>query len=177
MKGFKVAGRYAQSLLELAQEKEVVDAVVKDMTVFIDVANENRDFAAFLNNPIIKSDKKNAVLGKIFPDFQGMTIKFFQLLTKNRREMLLPLIADEFVAKVKAARGIIPVTLTAARQLDPEVKQSILDKLGKSVKGEIELNEIEDEALIGGFIVRMGDTRIDASVAYQLSELKQRLTR
>ena len=177
MKGFKVAGRYAQSLLELAQEKEEVDAVVKDMTVFIDVSNENRDFAAFLNNPIIKSDKKNAVLGKIFPDFQGMTIKFFQLLTQNRREMLLPLIADEFVAKVKAARGIIPVTLTAARQLDPEVKQSILDKLGKSVKGEIELNEIEDEALIGGFIVRMGDTRIDASVAYQLSELKQRLTR
>jgi F-type H+-transporting ATPase subunit delta len=177
MKGFKVAGRYAQSLLELAQERKSVDAVLKDMTTFINVSNENRDFTAFLNNPIIKSDKKNSVLDKLFPSFEELTMKFAYLLTKNRREMLLPLIAEEFIAKVKEARGIVPVTLTSARKLDDTVKQSILDKLNKGVKGEIELNEKVDDALIGGFVVRMGDTRIDASVAHQLSELKQRLTR
>jgi len=104
-------------------------------------------------------------------------LKFVHLLTKNRREMLLPLIAEEYIAKVKAVRGIVPVTLTSAHKLDDKVKQSILDKLNKAVKGEIELNEKIDEDLIGGFVVRMGDTRIDASVAHQLNELKQRLTR
>lgn len=177
MKGFKVAGRYAQSLLELAQEQKSVDAVLKDMAAFIDVANGNRDFTAFLNNPIIKSDKKSDVLDKVFPSFEKLSTKFTHLLTKNRREMLLPLIAEEFIAKVKAARGIVPVTLTSATKLDDTVKQSILDKLNKAIKGEIELNEKIDEDLIGGFVVRMGDTRIDASVAHQLSELKQRLTR
>lgn len=177
MKGFKVAGRYAQSLLELAQEQKSVDAVLKDMAAFIEVANENRDFAAFLNNPIIKSDKKSSVLDKVFPSFEKLSRKFTHLLTKNRREMLLPLIAEEFIVKVKAARGIVPVTLSSATKLDDTVKQSILDKLNKAVKGEIELNEKVDKDLIGGFVVRMGDTRIDASVAHQLSELKQRLTR
>tara|TARA_B100000508_G_scaffold141097_1_gene147042 strand:+ start:144033 stop:144566 length:534 start_codon:yes stop_codon:yes gene_type:complete len=177
MKGFKVAGRYAQSLLELSEEKKAIDAVLADMNALIDVANENRDFTAFLNNPIIKSDKKSAVLDKVFPSFQELTKKFVHLLTKNRREMLLPLIAEEYIAKVKAVRGIVPVTLTSAHKLDDKVKQSILDKLNKAVKGEIELNEKIDEDLIGGFVVRMGDTRIDASVAHQLNELKQRLTR
>ncbi len=177
MKGFKVAGRYAQSLLELAQENDAIDAVLKDMTAFINVANENQDFAAFLNNPIIKADKKNAVMDKIFPAFQDISRKFSHLLTKNRREMLLPLIAEEFIAKVKALRGVVPITLTSAHKLDEQVKQSILDKLSKSVNGKIELSEQIDEDLIGGFVVRMGDTRIDASVAHQLNELKQRLTR
>lgn len=177
MKGFKVAGRYAQSLLEVAEERNVIDAVLKDMTAFISVANENRDFTAFLNNPIIKSDKKSAVLDKIFPSFEESTRKFTHLLTKNRREMLLPLIAEDFVAKVKAHRGIVPVTLTSAHKLNEEVKQQILDKLKKAVTGDIELNEEIDEDLIGGFVVRMGDTKIDASVSHQLNELKQRLTR
>jgi len=177
MKGFKVAGRYAQSLLELAQETNAIDAVLKDMSALIDVANENSDFTAFLNNPIIKADKKNSVLDKIFPSFQDLSRKFSHLLTKNRREMLLPLIAEDFVAKVKAVRGIVPITLTSAHKLDDQVKQSILDKLSKSVNGKIELSEKIDEDLIGGFVVRMGDTRIDASVSHQLNELKQRLTR
>jgi len=76
MKGFKVAGRYAQSLLELSEEKKAIDAVLADMNALIDVANENRDFTAFLNNPIIKSDKKSAVLDKVFPSFQELTKKF-----------------------------------------------------------------------------------------------------
>ena len=177
MKGFKVAGRYAQSLLELAQERDAIDAVLKDMTALINVANENRDFTAFLNNPIIKSDKKNSVLDKVFPAFQEITKKFAHLLTKNRREMLLPLIAEEFTAKVKQHRGIVPVTLTSAHKLSDDVKKQILDKLNKGIKGDIELNEKIDEDLIGGFVVRMGDTKIDASVAHQLNELKQRLTR
>jgi F-type H+-transporting ATPase subunit delta len=177
MKGFKVAGRYAQSLLELSQEQKSVDAVLKDMAAFIDVANDNRDFTAFLNNPIIKADKKNAVLDKVFPSFQELSQKFVHILTKNRREILLPLIAEDYIAKVKADRGIVPVTLTSAVKLDDTVKQSILAKLSKAIKGEIELDEKVDEDLIGGFVVRMGDTRIDASVSHQLSELKQRLTR
>lgn len=177
MKGFKVAGRYAQSLIDLSQERDAVDAVLKDMTALIDVANENRDFTAFLNNPIIKADKKSAVLDKVFPSFEETSRKFTHLLIKNRREMLLPLIAEEFIAKLKASRGIVPVTLTSAHKLNDEVKKQILAKLKKAVNGDIELNEEIDEDLIGGFVVRMGDTKIDASVSYQLNELKQRLTR
>ncbi|RYM33962.1 ATP synthase F1 subunit delta [Brumimicrobium glaciale] len=177
MEGLKVASRYAQSLIELADEKQVTDAVLKDMEYLLATTNDNRDFHVFLNSPLINADKKNNVFDKLFGEFQEISKKFIHLLTKNKREMILPIIAEEFVAKLNVIRGIVPMTLTSAVKLDETVKATILERLNKSIKGSIELTEKVDESLIGGFVVRMGDTRIDASIAHQLNEMKQRLIR
>lgn len=177
MAGLKVAGRYAQSLVELANEMQNTDAVLKDMELLLATTNENKDFHVFLNSPLIKADKKNSIFDKLFGGFQKVTIKFIHLLTKNKREMILPVIAEEFIAKLNEIRGIVPITLTSAVKLDEGVKATILEKLNKSIQGSIELTEKVDESLIGGFVVRMGDTRIDASIAHQLNEMKQRLIR
>ena len=177
MAGLKVAGRYAQALIELADEKKVTDAVLKDMEMLLTTANDNKDFHVFLNSPLIKSDKKNSIFDKLFGEFQEISIKFIHLLTKNRREMILPVVAEEFISKLNEIRGIVPMTLTSAIKLDEKVKATILEKLNQSVKGSIQLTEKVDESLIGGFVVRMGDTRIDASIAHQLNEMKQRLIR
>jgi len=177
MAGLKVAGRYAQSLIELSDELKVTDAVLNDMEQLLATTNENKDFHVFLNSPLIKSDKKNDIFGKLFGDFQDVTKKFIHLLTKNKREMILPVIAEEFITKLNTVRGIVPMTLTSATKLDEGVKATILEKLNQGIKGSIQLTEKVDEALIGGFVVRMGDTRIDASIAHQLNEMKQRLIR
>jgi len=177
MAGLKVAGRYAQALIELADEKQVTDAVLKDIETFLVTTNENKDFHVFLNSPLIKADKKNNIFDKLFGDFQQITLSFIHLLTKNKREMILPIIAEEFIVKMNEIRGIVPMTLTSATKLDDGVKASILEKLNKQVKGSIQLTEKIDESLIGGFVVRMGDTRIDASISHQLNEMKQRLIR
>lgn len=175
MEGLKVASRYAQALIELAEENKVTDAVLKDMENLLATTNDNKDFHVFLNSPLIKVDKKISVFDKIFDGFQEVSKKFIHLLTKNKREMVLPLIAEEFINKLNAIRGIIPLTLTSATKLDESVKKTLLEKLNKHIDGSIELTEKVDESLIGGFVVRMGDTRIDASVAHQLNEMKQRL--
>lgn len=177
MAGLKVAGRYAQALIELADEKQATDAVLKDMEGLLNTTNENKDFYVFLNSPLIKADKKNNIFDKLFGDFQQITLSFIHLLTKNKREMILPIIAEEFIVKLNEIRGIVPMTLTSATKLDDGVKASILEKLNKQVKGSIQLTEKIDESLIGGFVVRMGDTRIDASISHQLNEMKQRLIR
>lgn len=177
MQGLKVASRYAQSLIELAEEKQVTDAVLKDMKCLLATTNENRDFHVFLNSPLINADKKNNVFAKLFDDFQDISKRFIQLLTKNHREMVLPLIAEEFISKLNVIRGIVPMTITSAVKLDETVKATILERINKHIDGSIELTEKIDESLIGGFVVRMGDTRIDASIAHQLNEMKQRLIR
>jgi F-type H+-transporting ATPase subunit delta len=69
------------------------------------------------------------------------------------------------------------MTLISASVLDAGTKDKILSKVQGSVKGQLEVTEVIDESLIGGFIVKMGDTQIDASVASQFNNLKQRLTR
>jgi F-type H+-transporting ATPase subunit delta len=177
MEGLKVAGRYAQSLIEMADEKQNTDAVLIDMEYLLATTNGNNDFHVFLNSPLINPDKKNSVFDKLFGDFQDISKKFFHLLTKNNRETILPIIAEEFISKLNVIRGIVPLTLTSAAKLDESVKATILEKLNKHINGSIELTEKIDESLIGGFVIRMGDTRIDASIAHQLNEMKQRLIR
>lgn len=176
MQGSKVASRYALSLLDLTEEKKVSDRIAKDMMSMISVIKGNHDFAVFLKNPIIKADKKVETINAIFTDFDDLTKGFVKLIAKNGRERYLPLIAESFIAQLKALKGIVPVTLTSASPLAEDVKESLLGKLQGQVDGKFEVKEEIDKDLIGGFIFKMGDTRIEASIARQLKELKQRLT-
>lgn len=175
MQSLKVAGRYAQALLELSTDKKAVDKVFADMKLLLSTTNDNRDFLNFLNSPLIKADKKAKVLHRLFEGFHEISSKFIELLTKNTREMYLPLIAEDFINRVNDERGIVALTFISAQELDKATKENILSKLNKRIKGAVELTEKIDNDLIGGFIVRMGDTQIDASVSYQLNKMKQRL--
>jgi F-type H+-transporting ATPase subunit delta len=177
MKGIKIATRFSQSLLELSKEKGCEDAVMRDMEFLIKTAQENTNFQVFLNNPTIDAAKKNAILAKVFEPFDAVTLSFIDLVTVKGRENLLTSIAFSFIEKLKASRGIIPVTLTSARKLDESVKNDILAKLQGQIQGQFEVTEKIDENLIGGFVFRMGDTQIDASVARQFKNLKQSLTK
>lgn len=177
MRGTKVAGRYAQSLLELAEEKQLAEKVIEETNFIRKTADENRDFLNFLSNPIIDASKKISILNKIFEDFSELSLKFIQLITKNKREMFLPLIAEAYILKYKESKGIVPVTLTIAAPLSDEVKEELLGKLEKQVEGNFEVNEKIRKEILGGFIFRMGDMQIEGSVSYQLSKLKNRLTK
>lgn len=177
MKNTKVASRYAKALLELAIDQKKVDSVLGDMNFLLSTSNEARDFQMLIESPIIKTDKKISIFELIFEQFEAITLDFVKLITTNRREAYLPAIAEAFEALVKEYKGIVPITLTSAVKLDANTKEAILAKIQASVKGQLEVKEMIDESLIGGFVVRMGDTRIDASVASQLNNLKQRLTR
>lgn len=177
MKSTKVASRYAKSLLELAIEQNKVDAIVGDMNFLLQANNETRDFELLIASPIIKADKKISIFEMVFDQFEELTMSFVKLITKNGREAYLPVIAEEFNAQVKAYKGIVPMTLVSAKPLDKATKDKILAKVSSAVEGELEVTEEIDETLIGGFIVKMGDKQIDASISSQFSQLKQQLTR
>ncbi len=177
MKSTKVAARYAKALLELAIEQNKVDSVSGDMHFLLQTNNETRDFELMLESPLVKADKKIAIFKLIFEQFEEISMSFVELITKNGREAYLPTIAEAFEAQVKAYRGIVPMTLTSAVALDQSTKDAILAKIQGSVNGTLEVTENIDPALIGGFVVKMGDTQIDASVLSQFNNLKQRLTR
>jgi F-type H+-transporting ATPase subunit delta len=177
MKSTKAASRYAKALLELAIENNKVDAIAKDMHHLASVCAENPDFIKFLNSPVVRADKKISIFSEIFGQFDKITTLFVNLIFTNRREFLFAEIAHSFNDQMKAHKGIVPMTITSASPLAASTKESILSKIRGSVKGELEITEEIDPELIGGFIVRMGDTQIDASISNQLNNLKQRLTK
>jgi F-type H+-transporting ATPase subunit delta len=177
MKSSKSAPRYAKALLELAQEQNKLDVIESNMLGVLKAASETHDFQVFLNSPIIKVDKKINVLNELFSNFDSLSLSFIALITKNGRERLITEIARSFIAQLKELKGIVPVSITSATALDSKTRETILSKIKSSVNGTIELEELIDNTLIGGFIVRMGDKQIDASVASQLNRMKQELTK
>ena len=95
-----------------------------------------------------------------------------ELITKNKREYLLTEIASAFVNLLKKQKGIVPVSVTSAVKLEKQTLAQILDKLKTHVEGDFEVTEEVDPFLIGGFVVKMDDKQIDASIATQLNRMK-----
>lgn len=175
MKSTKSAIRYAKALLELSIENSNLNEVSSDMKRIVESSNETHDFKVFLNSPVIKSDKKIEILKVLFDGFEKLTSSFIDLITKNKREYLLVEIAEAYLYLLKKHQQIVPVSIKSARKLEKETLDQILNKMKSHVEGDFEVTEEVDESLIGGFIVRMDDKQIDASVLTQLNRMKQEL--
>jgi len=174
MKGTIVASRYAKSLLELSIEKNNLDKINDDMVQLSEVCEESRDLVNLLNNPVVNSDKKANVFDKLFKGkFDELSLSFIQLINKNKREDILPNIAQSFTQLYKAHKHILDVNLISATPLEESVKSKIIEKI-KAKYSDYTINLIEkiDPSLIGGFIVKIGDKQIDSSIASQLTNLK-----
>jgi len=171
-----VANRYAKSLMELAVESKQVEAVRADMKAIEQVCKENREFKLFLESPVIKTDKKLAVMSDLFKGkLSDLTFSFVKLITEKHRESLIEHIAAAFDEQYKTNKNIFTAVVTSAKGLDEVTKQKVKDLVKAQLNGEVELIEKIDANTIGGFILRIGDKQIDKTVARQLSNLKKEL--
>jgi F-type H+-transporting ATPase subunit delta len=169
-----VATRYAKSLLQLATEKGQLEKVYTDMQLVEHVCEENREFTNFLKSPIIKTDKKVAVIKEVFSGkVNEITAGFLTILTHKRRELYMSEIAKAFVAQYKEHKNILTAVITSAVGIDSTIKAKVLELVKQTTKGEVELVEKVDKNLIGGFILSIGDKQVDTSVARKLSELRK----
>jgi len=169
-----VANRYAKSLLELAVEKGQLEKAFADMQFVQSVYNSNKDFVTFLNSPIIKTDKKLAVLKAVFgAHLSDISLNFFIILANKRREMYMGDIAKSFIAQYKEHKKITTAVITSATGIDAAARAKILELVKENAKGEVELVEKTDKSLIGGFVLRIGDKQVDASIARKLNELRK----
>lgn len=174
MADIRAASRYVKSLLGLAVEKNVLDQVHADMQLFTKVIDENRAFELLLYNPIIRHDKKRAILEKIFAGkVNALTMAIFDIITKKNREPLLPAIAKEFHNAYNTYNDIGPATITTAFPIDAKLRAEF-EKIATELsdRKNVELKEEVDKDIIGGFVLEVGDKQIDASIKSKLKALK-----
>lgn len=170
----RLAARYAKSVLDLAKEKGQVEVVYKDMEFLHALCSKSREVVNLLRSPIISADKKEAILKEVTKGNVGeLTNLFIRLLVNKGREENLPEIVISFISQYKKLKGIHTIKLTTASPVSEEVKKQIIDK----VKSQTNLQHIEMEAdvkedIIGGFLLEIGDTLVDASIAYDLNKIR-----
>ncbi len=173
MRNTRATSRYAKSLLELAKEQNTLELCKTDMASVVSLCQSSRELALLLKSPVVKTDKKLAIIAEVFVGCSPLTLSFINLIIKKKREALLFDIAQGFLDLYKIDQGIESATLTAAVALDEDTIQQVLDFIKKQGVSQVDLTEQVDESLIGGAILRLGDKQLDASVARQIKDLKQ----
>ncbi|MCI5055841.1 MAG: ATP synthase F1 subunit delta [Flavobacteriales bacterium] len=164
--------RYSKALLGLAIEKNSADAVFGDMQHLEDVIESNKDLSMLLKSPIIRGDKKQDILNIIFKGaFSELTTAFIEIIVRKGREALLHQIANGYQKAYKQHNNIVTAEVTTAIKIDEKLKKEIVSKI-KSDK-TVEIAEKIDSDILGGYIIRIGDRQVDASVRKKLNELKQ----
>jgi len=173
MSEFRIASRYAKSLLELAEEKKCLDKVVADMDLFTEVCTTNYDLVLMLKNPIIGQYKKLAILKEVFKGkVNDLTMSIFEILAKKNRGMYLPEVAAVFKSQYYAFKGIAESTITTVHPISDAIRKDISTIVKKITNSDVVLTEKTNPELIGGFVLKIGDKQIDDSVSGKLAELR-----
>ncbi len=174
--GTTVARNYAEALLDLARKAEdpqgwgamlrqVADAVAGDVTL-----------QRFLDAPRIKADVKADLLSRALGDrVPRLFLRFLQAVVRNRRSALIPAIASEYDALLDRSEGIVHARVTVAREPSEADRDAIAARLSSIVGKTVVPQLLVDPQILGGIVVRMGDTVMDGSVRRKLGLLRRRM--
>lgn len=169
----KVAKRYAQGLLDFTQESGNTESVFNEMKDIVKIMSQSKDLNQFFSTPIIDARKKEAIALEIFKDFSPVAKNIIRLIIKQGREAQLKNIAQEFINKVEDIKGTQRISLTSASKLSEQNIQKIIADSKMVNVSNYDLETIIKPDILGGYILRVGDQQIDASVKTQLNSIKK----
>ena len=175
MASTRAAIRYAKAILDLANSKGVAEAVNNDMKSIASTIENNSELSDFIQNPTTRVEVKESALLEVFADVNGVTKGLFHLLFENKRFEILDAIAAEYSKVFDEGNGIEVAKVTTAIPMDTALEAKVLAKIATLSDKKITIENIVDPAIIGGFILRIGDQQYNASVANRLQVLKREL--
>ena len=176
MASTRAAIRYAKAILDLANSKGVAEAVNNDMKSIASTIGNNSELSDFIQNPTTRVEVKESALLEVFADLNGVTKGLFHLLFENKRFEILEAIAVEYSKVFDEGNGIEVAKVTTAIPMDAALEAKVLAKIATLSDKKITIENIVDPAIIGGFILRIGDQQYNASVANRLQVLKRELS-
>ncbi|MES2240869.1 MAG: ATP synthase F1 subunit delta [Bacteroidota bacterium] len=176
MAGTRAAIRYAKAILSLADSIGVASEINNDMVLIASTIKGNTELSNFIQNPTISVDVKESALLEVFANVNGVTKGFFHLLFENKRFEILEAIAVAYSELYDEANGIEVANVTTAIPMDADLEAKVLAKIASLSDKKITIKNIVDPAIIGGFILRIGDKQYNASIANRLQVLKRELS-
>jgi F-type H+-transporting ATPase subunit delta len=176
MSGSRAAIRYAKAVLSLATDNKSSDVVNSDMKLITNTIAQSEDLNQMLQSPVVKSADKLAVLLSVFKNANVATTNLIDTLISNKRLALLNDVASSYSQLYDHMRGSQVATVTTAIPLTEDLKTKVLAKVKELTGKEAEVENIIDENILGGFILRVGDIQYNASIANKLDKLKREFT-
>ena len=172
----KISVRYAKALFLLGKEKKMLDTIVADMKLVEEICNSVKDFWLMVESPVVKTSQKRKAVKLVLADkLDAVSLNFMDMVFQNHREIFIKDMVRNFLDLCRKDKGVVSAKLTTAALIDKEDKTNLSEMLKKAFNSNIELEEVLDKDIIGGFVLRVDDQELDASVSTQLNQIKRTL--
>nr|WP_274709155.1 F0F1 ATP synthase subunit delta [Nitratireductor luteus] len=169
-----VAGRYAQSLFELANEAKAVPAAESDLSRFEEMLKGSDDLQRLIKSPVFSAEEQFRAVGAVLDKagITGLVGNFLRVTARNRRLFAVPQMIRAFRQIAAQARGEVTAEVSVAHKMtaaqEKELKAALKDVAGKDVTMDVTV----DPSLLGGLVVKLGSRQIDTSLKTKLNSLK-----
>jgi F-type H+-transporting ATPase subunit delta len=166
---------YARSLFQVATEHDKLDTIREQLDAFADAVSESRDLSTFLFSPYFSTEEKKEGLHKAVVDADPEFVNFLEVLAENHRMPVIYRIRRDFDAMWEDAHKLLPVDVTSAFELDERIVKSIGDRIGEQTGRKVDLNAHVDPDILGGIVLRVGNSVLDASIKNRLNRLRRQI--
>jgi F-type H+-transporting ATPase subunit delta len=173
----EIAQVYSRSLFDVAKQRGKLDVVREQLGQFADALERDRELQVFLFSPYFSSQEKKDGLRRILDGPEPAFENFLELLVEKHRMPVLFRIRRQFEALWQDENRLLPVQITSAIELDPDTVQQIKDRIAQQTNRNVELTSEVDPDILGGIVLRVGNSILDASIKNRLETLRRQVAR
>lgn len=173
MKHSRAAIRYAKAVLSLSLDLKNADKINDDMQAIATTIEGSKELQVMLSSPVIKTKVKKSALLAVFKNLNKTSISLIDQLIENKRLPVLSQIAKQYTLIYDHHKGSQIAKVTTAVPLTKSIEEKVLTKVKEIVGKKVNLENIIDPTIIGGFILRVGDKQFDASISGKINNLRR----
>jgi|SRR4051812_5988318 F-type H+-transporting ATPase subunit delta len=173
----EIAAVYARSLFEVAREQDKLDVVRDQLGAFADALSENRDLQVFFFSPYFSTAEKEDGLERVVTDADPVIVNFLKLLIEKHRMPVVFRIRGDYDSLWADENKLLPVQITSAVELDGSIVKQLGDRIAEQTDRTVDVAAEVDPDILGGIVVRVGNSVLDASVRNRLEQLRRQVSR
>ena len=173
----EIAAVYARSLFEVAKEQDKLDAVRDQLGEFADALGETRDLQVFFFSPYFSTAEKEDGLDRVLSDADPVIVNFLKLLIEKHRMPVIFRVRATYEALWEEENKLLPVEITSAVELDEKIVKQLGDRISEQTGQKVDLSARVEPDILGGIVVQVGNSVLDASVRNRLEQLRRQVVK
>jgi len=173
----EIAAVYARSLFEVASEHDKLDVVREQLGAFADALDETRELQVFFFSPYFSTQEKEEGLERAVVDADPVVLNFLKLLIEKHRMPVIFRARADFDRLWEEENKLLPVEITSAVELDESIVEQLGDRISEQTGRKVELSSRVEPDILGGIVVQVGNSVLDASVRNRLDQLRRQVAR
>jgi F-type H+-transporting ATPase subunit delta len=173
----EIAAVYARSLFEVAKERDKLDLVREQLGEFADALEQTRELQVFFFSPYFSTTEKEEGLDRAVTGADEILVNFLKLLIENHRTPVIFRVRRSYDDLWEQENQLLPVRVTSAVELDKSTVDALRDRIAEQTGRKVDFASEVDPDILGGIVVRVGNSVLDASIRNRLEQLRKQVAR